>query len=62
MKPTIGNWYRIQGSDSFEVVAFDERESLADEEGERAVLGCVAQRLRRRTARHGGGMDTITAA
>lgn len=24
MKPTIGNWYRIQGSDSFEVVAFDE--------------------------------------
>jgi hypothetical protein len=24
MKPTIGNWYRIRGSDSFEVVAFDE--------------------------------------
>ena len=24
MKPVIGNWYRIQGSDSFEVVAFDE--------------------------------------
>src|SRR5262245_47855510 len=24
MKPTIGNWYRIVGSDSFEVVAFDE--------------------------------------
>ena len=24
MKPTIGNWYRITGSDSFEVVAFDE--------------------------------------
>ena len=24
MKPTIGNWYRIQGSDSFEVVALDE--------------------------------------
>jgi hypothetical protein len=24
MKPTIGNWYRIQASDSFEVVAFDE--------------------------------------
>src|SRR5689334_25272089 len=24
MKPTIGNWYRIQGSNSFEVVAFDE--------------------------------------
>ena len=24
MKPTIGNWYRIQGSDSFEVVAYDE--------------------------------------
>ena len=24
MKPTIGNWYRIQGSESFEVVAFDE--------------------------------------
>ena len=24
MKPIIGNWYRIQGSDSFEVVAFDE--------------------------------------
>ena len=24
MKPTIGNWYRIQGNDSFEVVAFDE--------------------------------------
>ncbi len=24
MKPIVGNWYRIQGSDSFEVVAFDE--------------------------------------
>ena len=24
MKPTIGNWYRIKGSESFEVVAFDE--------------------------------------
>ena len=24
MKPTIGNWYRIHGGDSFEVVAFDE--------------------------------------
>jgi hypothetical protein len=24
MKPVIGNWYRIQRSDSFEVVAFDE--------------------------------------
>ena len=24
MKPVIGSWYRIQGSDSFEVVAFDE--------------------------------------
>ena len=24
MKPTIGNWYRIQGSDSFEIVALDE--------------------------------------
>jgi hypothetical protein len=24
MKPTIGNWYRIQGSESFEVVAYDE--------------------------------------
>ena len=24
MKPIIGNWYRIQGSESFEVVAFDE--------------------------------------
>jgi hypothetical protein len=24
MKPLIGNWYRIQGSESFEVVAFDE--------------------------------------
>ena len=24
MKPVIGNWYRIQGSESFEVVAFDE--------------------------------------
>jgi hypothetical protein len=24
MKPTIGNWYRILGSESFEVVAFDE--------------------------------------
>lgn len=24
MKPAIGNWYRIQGSESFEVVAFDE--------------------------------------
>ena len=24
MKPTIGNWYRIQGGDSFEVVAYDE--------------------------------------
>jgi uncharacterized protein DUF6763 len=24
MKPTIGNWYRLQGSESFEVVAFDE--------------------------------------
>src|SRR5690348_9555379 len=24
MKPVIGNWYRIQGADSFEVVAFDE--------------------------------------
>jgi len=24
MKPVIGHWYRIQGSDSFEVVAFDE--------------------------------------
>ena len=24
MKPTIGNWYQILGSDSFEVVAFDE--------------------------------------
>ena len=24
MKVVIGNWYRIQGSDSFEVVAFDE--------------------------------------
>ena len=24
MNPVIGNWYRIQGSDSFEVVAFDE--------------------------------------
>jgi hypothetical protein len=24
VKPVIGNWYRIQGSDSFEVVAFDE--------------------------------------
>jgi len=24
MKPIIGHWYRIQGSDSFEVVAFDE--------------------------------------
>ena len=24
MKPTIGNWYRLLGSDSFEVVAFDE--------------------------------------
>ena len=24
MKPVIGNWYRIQGSEKFEVVAFDE--------------------------------------
>jgi hypothetical protein len=24
MKPTIGNWYRIQGGDSFEVVAIDD--------------------------------------
>jgi hypothetical protein len=24
MKPTIGNWYRLLGSESFEVVAFDE--------------------------------------
>ena len=24
MKPTIGNWYRLQGGDSFEVVAYDE--------------------------------------
>ena len=24
MKPTIGNWYRIQGGESFEVVAYDE--------------------------------------
>ncbi len=24
MKPTIGNWYRIKGSESFEVVALDE--------------------------------------
>ena len=24
MKPTIGNWYRIQAGDSFEVVAYDE--------------------------------------
>jgi hypothetical protein len=24
MKPVIGNWYRIQGSDSFEVVAVDD--------------------------------------
>jgi hypothetical protein len=24
MKPVIGNWYRILGSESFEVVAFDE--------------------------------------
>ena len=24
MKPSIGNWYRLQGSESFEVVAFDE--------------------------------------
>ena|ERR1700754_1909205 len=24
MKPIIGNWYRLQGSESFEVVAFDE--------------------------------------
>jgi hypothetical protein len=24
MKPVIGNWYRIQRSDSFEVVALDE--------------------------------------
>ena len=24
MKPVIGNWYKIQGSESFEVVAIDE--------------------------------------
>src|SRR3954468_9833324 len=24
MKPRIGNWYRIQGNESFEIVAFDE--------------------------------------
>lgn len=24
MKPVIGNWYRIQGGDSFEVVAIDD--------------------------------------
>src|SRR6478752_2281608 len=24
MKPVIGNWYRITGSESFEVVAFDD--------------------------------------
>ncbi len=24
MKPTIGNWYRIQGSERFEIVAYDE--------------------------------------
>lgn len=24
MKPVIGNWYRIQGGESFEVVAFDD--------------------------------------
>jgi hypothetical protein len=24
MKPTIGNWYRITGGNSFEVVAYDE--------------------------------------
>jgi len=24
MKPTIGNWYRIQGGNSFEVVAYDD--------------------------------------
>jgi hypothetical protein len=24
MKPVVGSWYRIQGSESFEVVAFDE--------------------------------------
>ena len=24
MKPTIGHWYRLQGGESFEVVAFDE--------------------------------------
>ncbi len=24
MKPTIGSWYRIQGGESFEVVAIDE--------------------------------------
>ena len=30
MKPTIGNWYRIQGSDSFEVVAFDEDDATIE--------------------------------
>jgi hypothetical protein len=29
MKPTIGNWYRIQGNDSFEVVAFDEDDEFS---------------------------------
>lgn len=24
MKPVIGNWYRLQGGESFEVVAFDD--------------------------------------
>jgi hypothetical protein len=30
MKPTIGNWYRIKGSDSFEVVAFDEDDATIE--------------------------------
>ncbi len=30
MKPVIGNWYRIQGSDSFEVVAFDEDDGTVE--------------------------------
>ena len=36
MKPVIGNWYRIQGSESFEVVAFDEDDDVrsATEYGE----------------------------
>ena len=51
MKPTIGNWYRIQGSDSFEVVAYDEDDGTKKTPEQLEIDAAATREAEQRAAR-----------